>query len=84
MILDKFKIVYNENKILEADTINAVWEFSRKNHDYRVMYFHTKGSTQENTENRFNVDKWRLYLEYFTIHQWKRCISKLKEYGVGK
>lgn len=80
MILDKFKVVYNDNKILEADTLNAVWEFCRKNLDYRVMYFHTKGSTQENTKNRFNVDKWRLYLEYFTIHQWKQCIPKLKEY----
>ena len=60
MILDKFKVVYNDNKVLEADTLNQLWEFCKTHPDYRVMYFHTKGSTQENTNNRFNVDKWRL------------------------
>ncbi|NDB29339.1 glycosyltransferase, partial [archaeon] len=80
MELEKFKVVYNQNQILEADTLKSLYDFCKTNPDYRVLYFHTKGSTQESTKNRFNVDKWRLYLEYFNIHQWKKCIQKLKEY----
>jgi len=78
--LDKFKLHYNNNQILEADTLKSLYDFCLENPEYRVLYFHTKGSTQENTKNRFNVDKWRLYLEYFNIHHWKKCIQKLKEY----
>lgn len=78
MYLDKFNVVYNQDQVLEADTLKSLWDFSRSQPNFRVMYFHTKGSTQENTKNRFNVDRWRLYLEYFTIHQWKVCIEKLK------
>jgi len=80
MNLEKFRVVYNNNQILEADTLSSLHSFCKENSDYRVFYFHTKGSTQESTNNRFNVDKWRLYLEYFNIHRWKDCIAKLKNY----
>jgi len=78
--LDKMVQVYNENKILEANTLEALWNFCRQHPDYRVMYLHTKGSTQESKPYRYATDAWRLYLEYFVIHQWKKCISLLKNY----
>lgn len=78
--LPKMKIHYNDNKILEADTLKAMWTFSRDNPDYRVMYFHTKGATQESSPHRYNVDAWRLYLEYFNIHEWEKSIQHLKNY----
>lgn len=76
-VTDKIKFVYNENKVLEADTLSALWKFSYDNPDYKVLYFHTKGVTQP-TFN-FNVNGWRLYLEYFTIHKWKENIDLLNE-----
>ena len=78
--LPKMRIKHNKNTILEADTLRAMWEFSKTNPDYRVMYFHTKGATQEGSVHRYNVDAWRLYLEYFNIHEWKRNLEYLKHY----
>lgn len=78
--LPKMKIKYNENTILEADTLRAMWEFSNDNPNYRVMYFHTKGATQEGSVHRYNVDAWRHYLEYFIIHEWERNLDYLKSY----
>ena len=73
--LEKMTQVYNSNKILEANTLEAMWNFCKQNPDYRVMYFHTKGSTQEDKSFRYGVDAWRLYLEYFVIHQWKNAFN---------
>lgn len=79
----KFKVNYNENKILEADTIKALYDFCKINPEHKVLYFHTKGSTQENTSRIFSVNKWRYYLEYFTIHEWRECIRVLNEYDTA-
>jgi hypothetical protein len=80
-VLDKMKIQYNENKILEANTLQSLWEFCIKNTDYRVMYFHTKGITRTSEYNcSITTNAWRIYLEYFVIHKWKKCIKDLNEY----
>ncbi|NDG29189.1 glycosyltransferase [bacterium] len=80
MNLPKFVVNYNNNKILEADTLSSLQEFCLNNVDYKVMYFHTKGCTQEDKAYRYNVDGWRLYLEYFVIHRWKECLNLLDQY----
>lgn len=77
--LPKFRINYNENKILEADTLKSLYKFSLKNNDYRVLYFHTKTVSHEDKDFFLNVTKWRYYLEYFTIHKWKECVLALKD-----
>jgi len=78
--LPKFKVKYNNNKILEADTIKALYDFCNENKVHRVFYFHSKGSTQEDKSFRLNVEGWRLYLEYFNIHQWRDCVDLLQGY----
>lgn len=81
--LPKFNVVYNNNKILEADTIKALYDFCIDHNDYKVLYFHSKGSTQEDKSFRLNVEGWRLYLEYFTIHQWKESTTLLNQYDTA-
>lgn len=75
----KFVVNYNNDRILEADTLKSLYDFCTQNKDYKVLYFHTKGATQESTSSIFNVNKWRYYLEYFTIHKWKDCILSLNK-----
>lgn len=79
--LDKMKVQYNENKILEANTLQSLWEFCKENPDYRVMYFHTKGLTHTTEYNcSITTNAWRIYLEYFVIHKWKICLEDLNFY----
>jgi len=79
-ILDKMIIHYNEDKILEANTLQKLWEFSKDNQDYKVLYFHSKGVTHSKEDYYFKVNSWRIYLEYFVIHNWKQCIEDLNSY----
>lgn len=80
MILPKFKVVYNNNQILEADTLSCLHQHCKLNPHDKVMYFHSKGSTHDGKDYKFNVDGWRLYLEYFVIHRWKDCLGLLDRY----
>ena len=77
-VLDKIRVQYNEDKFLEADTLHSLWKFCRKNKDYNVLYFHTKGVTQKNNSQVLNTQKWRYYLSYFNIYRWKECVRLLK------
>jgi len=80
-ILDKMRVQYNENKILEANTLQSLWQFCKENLDYRVMYFHTKGLTHTTEYNcSTTTNAWRIYLEYFVIHKWKTCLEDLNSY----
>ena len=80
-VLDKMRVQYNENKILEANTLQSLWEFCKENLDYRIMYFHTKGLTHITEYNcSITTNAWRIYLEYFVIHKWKTCLEDLSYY----
>lgn len=83
VLLPKFKVEYNSNKILEADTLKSLYDFCIHNKEHRVLYFHTKGATQENTSRILNVNKWRYYLEYFAFHRWKDCVTSLHNYDTS-
>jgi len=80
-VLDKIKIQYNENKILEANTLQSLWEFCSNNLDYKVLYLHSKGVTHKNNGDcELTTNAWRIYLEYFVIHKWTTCIEDLNDY----
>lgn len=81
--LPKFKIHYNTNKILEADTLKSLHSFCVDNPKHRVLYFHTKGATKDNDPLFVNITKWRYYLEYFTIYRWKNCITALEQHDTA-
>lgn len=86
--LDKIKIKYNLESILEAYTLRDLWNFCNENKDYKVLYFHAKGvswSTESPMCSKinnflFNVNSWRLNLEFFNIHKWKENVNLLEHY----
>lgn len=80
-VLDKIIVSYNENKILEANTLNYLWDFCNENPDHKVMYFHSKGLTHFHSEDcSVTTNAWRIYLEYFVIHHWEKCVEDLNQY----
>ena len=80
-VLNKMRINYNENKILEANTLNSLWDFCNENPDYKVLYIHSKGVTHlNNVHCEYTTNAWRIYLEYFVINKWEECAQDLNEY----
>lgn len=51
--------------------------------DSPILYFHTKGLTR----GGYNVDLWRMFMEYYNIDRWKSAVSILSgewvTYGVN-
>jgi hypothetical protein len=60
----------------EKETLLDLRNFCIKNPDYKVFYFHTKGSSKSDLQ----TSAWRLYMEYYTIDKWKECIEYLNDY----
>ena len=76
-VTDKMIVQYNKNKELEADTLKAMWLFSCKHPEFKVLYLHTKsvtriGQLREQTQN------WRLYMEKHVVTGWRDCVSALE------
>jgi len=74
----KVKINYNlkEYWTTEKQTLLSLIDFCKENPNYKVLYFHTKGSSKDS----INVQSWRLMMEHFVIDKWKECIEYLDEY----
>lgn len=72
---DKVEIVvYPENNEL-IDTLKWVRDYSAKNPDDYILFFHSKGITNYSLA----VEDWRRYMQYFTVEKWRSCIQKLNE-----
>jgi hypothetical protein len=67
-------VTYQGNDELR-DTLRWMKDYSAKNPDDYIMFFHTKGVTKytEATES------WRRYMEYFVIEGWTKCVQKLDD-----
>jgi hypothetical protein len=70
------RVEINSNTESEMPTLLALWDFAKTNPDFKILYIHTKGVTC----NSYNVELWRLYLEYFTVTHWKKCVDLLDVY----
>jgi hypothetical protein len=77
-IPDNTKVVYNQNHKEETETLMSLRDFCKRNLDYKVLYFHTKGVSKES----MNAESWRLMMEYFVIDRWKECVEYLNDYDV--
>lgn len=66
----------NTNWTSEVDTLIALKNFCEENLDYKVLYFHTKGSSK----GTITTQSWRLMMEYFVIDKWKECVEYLDTY----
>jgi hypothetical protein len=73
-------VSYNNNHVLEADTLTSLWQFAQDNPDCNVLYLHTKGVTHVGTHFEHVTREWRQYLEYFCIDKWHTCVDTLKTY----
>jgi len=62
----------------ESDTIKKIKEFSDTcSTNEKILYIHTKGVTQQLTENEIPCINWRKMMEYFLVENWKKCVSIL-------
>lgn len=75
-IPEKAIIKTNTNWKEETETLIDLKNFSQKNLDYKILYFHMKGVSKETLIG----NSWRLMLEYFVIDKWKECVEYLKKY----
>ena len=73
---DKVVVKQNQNWKEETETLLDLKNFSQKNLDYRILYFHTKGVSKGTPI----ANAWRLMMEYFVIDKWKECVEMLNEY----
>lgn len=73
---------HNNNFTNENDTLYSMWQLSKLDKTAKILYIHTKGISYQFHPSRKNVDAWRLYLEFYTIHKWKECVEKLNEYDI--
>lgn len=72
----KATIKQNENWKEETETLLDLKNFSEKNLDYKILYFHTKGVSK----GTLIANAWRLMMEYFVIDKWKDCVKMLDDY----
>jgi hypothetical protein len=64
----------------ESSTLKELSNFSKTNDEnYNILYLHTKGITQYQTEREEPVREWRKMMEYFLIDKWEDCLEKLNE-----
>lgn len=73
----KQKIEFCHN-IDELDTLNQLYNFSKTNTDYKILYIHTKGAVNRNE----NVDSWRKYMCRYLINNYKECLLSLHDHDV--
>ncbi len=73
---DKAIVKTNTNWKEETDTLVSLKNFAQENPDYKILYFHTKGSSKETLQSQ----SWRLMMEYFVIDRWKECVDYLNDY----
>jgi hypothetical protein len=87
-ILTKVKN-YNNVHIINSDALPAEYELPTlvdlKNHcdteldESYVLYLHHKGASKVGNKKEGNIADWRNLMLYFTVSNWKECISKLEE-----
>lgn len=58
----------------EFPTLELIKTFA-DNYDYKILYIHTKGASNENE----NIADWRRCMLYFLVERWEDCVKKLDE-----
>ena len=75
----KAVVIENTNKTEETNTLEALHTWAKANPDSYVLYMHTKGISRIDQPDFKYVEDWRHCMEYFTIHNWTKCVSYLDE-----
>lgn len=74
-------VTYNEDTLLEADTLVALRKFCEAHSDHDVLYLHSKGVTRfEREEKTWDcITAWTEYLEDCVVRRSEFCREKLEE-----
>jgi hypothetical protein len=75
---DKAIVKYNQqqNWDSEKETLLDLNDFCKNNPDYKILYFHNKGSFNISLIN----NAWRLFMEHYVLDKWETCVKYLDEY----
>jgi len=81
---NKYRVIYRsvDSKLYER----PILEYMRKQSDIlpgKYWYIHTKGIGHYKKNTYKNVNDWRLYMEYFVIKGWRRCVMDLERYDIA-
>lgn len=68
---------YNKNSEDESVVLKYIHEFSKKNYEYNILYFHSSGSTTVDDDIYIKKKLYREYMEYCNIDLWKQCNTLL-------
>lgn len=74
------KAMFFKNECSQVDqfefpTLEMIKDFAKR-YNYKILYIHTKGATNE---NEFIAD-WRRFMLWHLVDQWETCVSKLDEF----
>ena len=77
--LGKIQVIRHYENKFENLTIQFLHKTVKQYKEAYVLYYHTKGtySASLNLEKKKNIISWRKLMEYFTIENWKDCVSNL-------
>lgn len=73
---DKMVYNYNQDRILEANTLEVMWNFCKAHPEYKVLYLHTKGVTREGWLFEASTN-WRHLMELYVVDRWQQCVEIL-------
>jgi beta-1,4-mannosyl-glycoprotein beta-1,4-N-acetylglucosaminyltransferase len=81
----KIQIVYKspDTSLFERVTINKIYNDSTTS-DNNILYLHTKGVSYERQKQPYkkkNVYDWMEYMLFFTIYNYKKCLTFLEKYN---
>lgn len=84
VVYPKIELAYHGSDIkqYEFPTLQLLYEHAQNN-DADIYYFHTKGVSYKNTHMIFYIsERWRKYMDFFLLENWKHCHSKLQDHDV--
>lgn len=64
----------------EGQTIKKIKEYcDNLEKNQKILYFHSKGISQQFSVREKPCDEWRRMMEYFLIEKWQECVKKLED-----
>jgi hypothetical protein len=82
---DKIKSINYIKSIKESEYdefMMRIWEFSRKNPEYKILHFHSHGVSHKNSSPQLLENKfaWNDFMNYCNIELWEKCVELLNFY----
>jgi hypothetical protein len=80
----KYKVIFTskDGKAYERPVLEHMYKHSLTNPG-KYWYIHTKGISHFRTKRYEPVRDWRVYMEYYLIKNWKRCVADLDNYDIA-